>query len=72
MRSFLEGWCKYGAVLLGIVMALCAGSAAAGSVSYTYDSLGRLTRVAYSNGTVITYVYDAVGNRSSVVVTGAP
>jgi YD repeat-containing protein len=39
---------------------------------HTYDALGRLTKVTYSNGVVITYVYDAAGNRTSVVVTGAP
>lgn len=44
----------------------------AGSAAHTYDSLGRLTQVTYSNGVVITYVYDAAGNRTSFVVTGAP
>jgi YD repeat-containing protein len=44
----------------------------AGSATHTYDSLGRLTKVTYSNGTVITYTYDAAGNRSTVVTTGAP
>jgi len=41
-------------------------------VSYTYDTLGRVTQVSYSNGTVIAYSYDAAGNRSTVVVSGAP
>lgn len=44
----------------------------AGSAAHSYDSLGRLTKVTYSNGVVITYVYDAAGNRTSFVVTGAP
>lgn len=37
--------------------------------SYTvgYDSLGRIHTITYANGTVITYSYDAVGNRTSVV-----
>lgn len=47
-----------------------AGSASAGSASYTYDSLGRLTRAEHTNGAVITYVYDAAGNRSSTATTG--
>ncbi|OGQ95292.1 MAG: hypothetical protein A2521_03950 [Deltaproteobacteria bacterium RIFOXYD12_FULL_57_12] len=49
---------------------LPAGSAAAGSVSYAYDSLGRLTQAEYTNGTVISYAYDATGNRSNTTITG--
>jgi hypothetical protein len=41
------------------------------SVSYTYDSQGRLATVTYISGTgvstVVTYTYDAAGNRTSVV-----
>jgi YD repeat-containing protein len=37
--------------------------------TYTYDALGRLTQVTYTNGTTIVYTYDAAGNRTSVVVT---
>ena len=53
---------------------LCAAalSAHAGSVSYSYDALGRLASTVYSNGsatTTITYSYDAAGNRTSVVTT---
>lgn len=58
--------------LVGTLFATLAGSAMAGSVSYVYDSLGRLTKATYSNGVVIAYAYDAAGNRSSTVVTGAP
>jgi uncharacterized protein (TIGR03437 family) len=32
------------------------------SVSYTYDAAGRLSKVDYGNGTVITYSYDKAGN----------
>jgi YD repeat-containing protein len=41
----------------------------AGNMSYicTYDNLNRLTSVAYSNGTQITYTYDPAGNMTSVV-----
>ena len=41
------------------------------TVSYTYDALGRLTSVTYSSGTVITYSYDAAGNRLAKTITGA-
>ena len=47
------------------------GSFAQDTVSYKYDALGRLTTVTYSSGAVITYTYDAVGNRISKIVTGA-
>src|ERR1039458_367185 len=33
------------------------------AVSYSYDSLNRLTNVDYGNGSVISYTYDAAGNR---------
>lgn len=56
---------------------LCAATLAAhaGSVSFTYDALARLGRLAstvYTSGTsttTISYSYDAAGNRSSVVTT---
>lgn len=38
------------------------------SATYTYDLLGRLKTITFANGTVITYNYDASGNRTSVVV----
>ncbi|NJL71784.1 MAG: RHS repeat protein [Candidatus Competibacteraceae bacterium] len=41
----------------------------ADTATYTYDSLGRLKTVTFANGTVITYNYDAVGNRTSVVTS---
>ena len=48
---------------------LFVSSAIAGTVSYQYDQLGRLTRADYSDGSVIEYTYDAVGNRLSMKVT---
>jgi RHS repeat-associated protein len=33
------------------------------AITYTYDSLYRLTNANYSSGSVFTYTYDAVGNR---------
>lgn len=35
----------------------------AATLTYTYDSLNRLTKIQYDNGTVIEYTYDAAGNR---------
>ena len=56
----------------GLFLAGLMGPAWAGSVTYTYDTLGRITQAAYSTGVVIAYVYDAAGNRSSYVISGAP
>jgi YD repeat-containing protein len=57
-----------------LAVCLCAAALAAhaGSVSFTYDALGRLASTVYSNGsstTTITYSYDPGGNRTSVVTT---
>jgi len=60
------------AFVLVPVVALLASAAIAGAVTYTYDSLGRLTKVDYGGGKVVTYVYDATGNRTSYVATGFP
>ncbi|MES2161416.1 MAG: NBR1-Ig-like domain-containing protein [Pseudomonadota bacterium] len=42
-----------------------------GSVSYTYDTLGRVHTATYASGAVVTYNYDAAGNRTSTVTSGA-
>ena len=54
--------------------ALAAHPAHAGTVSYSYDTLGRLASAVYSDGsatTTITYSYDAAGNRTSVAATSS-
>jgi hypothetical protein len=57
-------------LLVGLLGAILMGPVQAGSVAYSYDSLGRLSKAAYSNGVVITYSYDAAGNRTAQVTTG--
>ncbi len=39
------------------------------TTTHTYDSLHRLVKTEYSNGTVVTYVYDPMGNRLKKTVT---
>lgn len=51
-------------ILLTFWLFLCATNVFA--MSYTYDSLGRLTQVSYDNGSYISYAYDPAGNISQV------
>jgi YD repeat-containing protein len=53
-----------------VIAALRAEPAAAanGSVTYTYDALGRVATVSYDTGVIVIYSYDANGNRTSQVI----
>ena len=46
-------------LFLLLAFAVCAH---AGSIAYTYDWAGRLTKADYGNGKSITYTYDNAGN----------
>lgn len=72
MRIALGYFCRSSAYVVVLLLGLMSTNLWAGSATYSYDSLGRLTRVEYSSGVVIEYTYDAAGNRSSHVVSGAP
>ena len=48
--------------LAALLVAVVASVALAASVTYTYDTLDRVIRAVYTDGTVITYTYDAAGN----------
>jgi hypothetical protein len=54
-----------------VTLALCASVAPAhaDSVTYTYDSYGRVQTVLYTNGTKIIYNYDNADNRVTQTVT---
>lgn len=54
--------------VLVALLGMAAMGAAAGTVTYVYDSLGRLTTVS-QDGRVTQYVLDAAGNRTSVAST---
>jgi YD repeat-containing protein len=60
---------------LGGVLLLCSAGSGYGqqpeTVTYTYDSLNRLTSATYSSGVSIVYTYDAAGNRTSLQVSGS-
>lgn len=56
-------------VLVPLAMLLFAAPVLSVTVTYGYDSLGRLTVATYADGTVIQYQYDANGNRTIYTVT---
>jgi YD repeat-containing protein len=62
------------AALLLTLTGVMSADGATGSISYTYDMLGRVTTALYDNGACIAYAYDANGNRTSVTITvsGSP
>jgi YD repeat-containing protein len=49
-----------GMVLFSVLL---AAPALADTAQYTYDSLNRLIKVQYDNGTTVEYTYDTAGNR---------
>ncbi|MBY4770929.1 RHS repeat domain-containing protein [Burkholderia ambifaria] len=54
------------------LLALSPSAYSASTDDYTYDTLGRVTKITHSDGaktTTVTYSYDATGNRTSVVST---
>lgn len=53
------------AALLGLLLSL---SFSALAETYSYDELGRLTKVVYDDNTSITYRYDSMGNRTQARV----
>jgi YD repeat-containing protein len=59
-------------LLTGAIVAIGLGAGprlASAAESYQYDSMSRLTDVAYANGSSIHYTYDANGNVLSVVTS---
>lgn len=60
------------ATCLGIGLGLATTAAAKSATQYTYDALGRVTKVDYGAGKFVSYSYDSAGNRTNVSTTGFP
>lgn len=61
-------WSAFALVALGLIFSSDASGAAA---VFTRDAAGRVTKAALPGGRVITYTYDAAGNRTRTAVTAA-
>ncbi len=65
------------AICLTVILTIVNATSvrAAEGAKYTYDALGRLTKIDQTSGpasgTNSTFTYDPAGNRSSAVVSGA-
>lgn len=66
----LRSVCAISAILC--IFASGYAESASVSVTYSYDSLGRVVTALYDNGTCIVYGYDASGNRTSQSNTTEP
>lgn len=54
--------------IIGIVFILLVKTMSAQSITNNYDDLGRVTKVIYPDSSIITYTYDASGNRISASI----
>lgn len=67
----IEKW-----LLAAAVLGLAAAAVASETITYTYDTHGRLVKVVHSgnvnNGVNTTYSYDKADNRTNKTTTGAP
>jgi uncharacterized protein RhaS with RHS repeats len=65
-----RAWQAVGVVASIALLTFSAAAFSATFTKYTYDAMGRLTKVVYSDGhtitTTVTYTYDAAGNRRVV------
>ncbi|GAK55375.1 CHU large protein/ candidate b-glycosidase, glycoside hydrolase family 8 protein [Candidatus Vecturithrix granuli] len=72
MQPMTKLW-KYCSLLtwlaLTCLMAIVTVDAAQVTITYTYDTAGRLTGASYSSGKAIAYTYDANGNVTQRVTT---
>ena len=68
-RNRFKSWFWMLVIISGlIVSAPIKAGAANGSVTYTYDALGRVISATYDTGVTIAYSYDANGNRTQQTI----
>jgi len=67
-KRYVKRMVFFGCVFAGLI---CASTpAAADTITYTYDSLGRLATIYdATTGVTVTYTYDLNGNRLTQVTT---
>ena len=74
MRAHSHLLARMRPTLVGVALcglsALVPFAAQAGTATYKYDNLGRLSEINYGTGVAMKYVYDAAGTRSSELVAG--
>src|SRR5438105_103732 len=72
--SGIHGPLAWAALCVSLLFVLFPLVAPAQSANYSYDLVGRVTRVSYPNGATIDYVYDALGNRltKATTISGSP
>ena len=58
--------------IIPALVCITLAPAAHAGVTYTYDTLGRLSVAAYDNNKTITYTYDPAGNRTQVATANTP
>ena len=65
-RSMRARACASRSIILLLAILSCAPLAQSETTTYTYDALGRLIQVdgSANGGSVVTYEYDAAGNRT--------
>jgi len=64
----ISGHVRFVLALTVWLAAVDVGFGANGSVTYTYDALGRVTTASYDTGVIIQYSYDPNGNRTQQVI----
>lgn len=71
LNDMHRGKMALAALAAGLLLA-GAMPAMAGTTTYKYDALGRVTEVDYPDGSIVYYAYDAAGNRISTTRHAGP